>query len=173
MPRMFVETCRIDVGQLHECVRLARAVCAFRTSQMEKGYDVEKVGASAARERDQTAKWASLKRAKICGDCATGTGPGWSACCNEQWGQCRRQRKRADASLTESAVYIEEFNCAGCARTGHATWDGEAGTKRRLIEISDGFDICPDADDQHNLVIVCAHCSAVQPKQVSPALTPH
>ena len=40
-------------------------------------------------------------------------------------------------------LFMEEFVCSGCAQTGHATWEGEAGTQRRLVELSDGFHKAP------------------------------
>lgn len=69
--------------------------------------------------------------------------------------------------------FIEEFACAGCARTGHATWQGEAGVRRKLTDMSDGFTLRPDDDDPIRQVIVCGHCGLAQPEQLSPETNPH
>jgi hypothetical protein len=69
--------------------------------------------------------------------------------------------------------FIEEFVCAGCAHTGHATWQGEAGTARVLIELSDGFAQAPGGDPANDSRITCRNCGAIQPEQMDPAVTAH
>jgi hypothetical protein len=69
--------------------------------------------------------------------------------------------------------FIEEFVCPGCARTGHATWQGEAGAPRKLAEMSDGFALRPDDSNPIMQVVVCGHCGKSQPEQLSPENTSH
>lgn len=64
---------------------------------------------------------------------------------------------------------MEEFVCAGCGVTGHATWQGEAGKKRVLNELSDGFEKSPGGDPSTDSRITCRSCGAAQPEQLNPA----
>ena len=69
--------------------------------------------------------------------------------------------------------FIEEFSCSGCARTGHATWQGEAQKPRRLSEMGGGFSLRPDDDNPIVQSIVCDYCGTRQPAQMSPENTRH
>jgi hypothetical protein len=70
-------------------------------------------------------------------------------------------------------LFMEEFVCSGCAQTGHATWEGEAGTQRRLVELSDGFHKAPGGNPANDSRITCVACGTLQPEQMDPAVTAH
>jgi hypothetical protein len=78
---------------------------------------------------------------------------------------------RIERYLIMAEKFIEEFVCNGCERTGHATWEGEAGFERKLVDISPEFEIRP-GDTGPSLVIVCGHCGTTQPEQVIRGLSP-
>ena len=75
--------------------------------------------------------------------------------------------------MTDAKQFMEEITCPSCARTGHATWKGEAGTNRTLQDIGGGFDRREDDANPGFQIIVCSHCGATQPLQASPETTPH
>jgi Fe-S-cluster-containing dehydrogenase component len=70
--------------------------------------------------------------------------------------------------VTDAKQFMEEIACPSCARTGHATWDGEAGTRRTLVDIGDGFDQREDSANPGFQMIACTHCGTTQPLQASP-----
>ena len=75
--------------------------------------------------------------------------------------------------MTDAKQYMEEITCPGCARTGHADWLGEAGSKRSLVDIGGGFEQREDLANPGFQMIVCTECGTTQPLQASPDLTPH
>ena len=75
--------------------------------------------------------------------------------------------------MTDTKQFMEEITCPSCARTGHATWQGEAGSKRTLIDIGGDFEQREDEANPGFQMIVCTDCGTTQPLQASPALTPH
>jgi len=74
--------------------------------------------------------------------------------------------------VTDAKQFMEEIACPSCARTGHATWEGESRSERTLVDISGGFDQREDGANPGSQMIACAHCGATQPLQASPAQTP-
>jgi hypothetical protein len=67
-------------------------------------------------------------------------------------------------------LFMEEFACAQCAHTGHATWQGDGG-KRALVELSEGFERHPGGDPASDSRITCRNCGATQPEQMDRAVT--
>ena len=75
--------------------------------------------------------------------------------------------------MTDTKQFIEEIACPSCGRTGHATWQGEAGTNRKLMDIGGDFDEREDTANPGFQIIVCSHCGTTQPLQTSPETSPH
>ena len=71
--------------------------------------------------------------------------------------------------MTDAKQFMEEIACPSCARTGHATWQSEAGAKRRLLDIGGGFDRHDDDANPGSHMVVCSNCGTSQPLQASPA----
>jgi hypothetical protein len=69
--------------------------------------------------------------------------------------------------------FMEEFVCAECAQTGHAVWQGEAGTSRVMVEMSEGFEQAPGADPSTDSRITCRNCGAAQPEQMDRSAPSH
>lgn len=72
--------------------------------------------------------------------------------------------------MPDREKFMEEFGCPGCGVTGHAVWLGEAGSMRRLVELSDGFVQASGGDPSVDSKITCVNCGAKQPEQQAPVV---
>lgn len=73
--------------------------------------------------------------------------------------------------MTDARQFMEEITCPSCARTGHATWEDQAGSNRMLVDIGGGFDQREDSANPGFWMIACTHCGTTQPLRASPVQT--